>query len=435
MEQQKSSLTELEERVIARVDEAEWLDLTTEMVRTGQPRSVNPLDPDIPAGEEESIAIFVAGKLEAMGFEVEKYESQPKRPNIVGRLKGCGDGPSLMLNDHLDTYPAVEPERWDKCDKDPFKATRHGDWLYGRGTSDTRGNLACSLLAVKALLDEGIKLKGDLICCYTVDEEKNGPHGSMYMTQTIGLKPDYSITAEPTAWGGDSDDWGMNVSVANSGNCLVEVTVTGIKSHIWRPDTGLNAITLASGLVEPLNKMGFNHEPTELMGHTPPCVCVVRTRGGLAGEMQFSPDSCVLTLAVVGILPGMSIDSVIADISQTVGDNLKSYPQAGFTVRQVPDSLFVCGTEAVPENEEPNLSLAKAYGQILGGKPVINRKNAFNDTIRFREAGINAVTFGSGEDGWAPVNESISISKSTAATKIFALAIMHLLGVVESESE
>lgn len=435
MEQQKSSLTELEERVIARVDEAEWLDLTTEMVRTGQPRSVNPLDPDIPAGEEESIAIFVAGKLEAMGFEVEKYESQPKRPNIVGRLKGCGDGPSLMLNDHLDTYPAVEPERWDKCDNDPFKATRHGDWLYGRGTSDTRGNLACSLLAVKALLDEGIKLKGDLICCYTVDEEKNGPHGSMYMTQTIGLKPDYSITAEPTAWGGDSDEWGMNVSVANSGNCLVEVTVTGIKSHIWRPDTGLNAITLASGLVEPLNKMSFNHEPTELMGHTPPCVCVVRTRGGLAGEMQFSPDSCVLTLAVVGILPGMSIDSVIADISQTVGDSLKSYPQAGFTVRQVPDSLFVCGTEAVPEKEEPNLSLAKAYGQILGGKPVINRKNAFNDTIRFREAGINAVTFGSGEDGWAPVNESISISKSTAATKIFALAIMHLLGVVESESE
>ena len=58
--------------------------------------------------------IFVAGKLEAMGFEVEKFESQPHRPNVVGRLKGTGGGPSLMLNDHLDTYPAVEPERW-KC--------------------------------------------------------------------------------------------------------------------------------------------------------------------------------------------------------------------------------------------------------------------------------------------------------------------------------
>ena len=435
MESNNRPLTDLEQRVIARVEESEWLDLTTEMVRTGQPLSVNPLDPDIPAGEEEAIAIYVAGKLEAMGFEVEKYESQPKRPNVVGRLKGKGNGPSLMLNDHLDTYPAVEPERWDKTGNDPFNATRHGDWLYGRGTSDTRGNLACSLLAVKALLDEGVELEGDLICCYTVDEEKNGPHGSMYMTQTIGLKPDYSITAEPTAWGGDSDEWGMNVSVANSGNCLVEVTIKGVKSHIWRPDTGLNAITLASGLVDPLNKMAFTHEPTELMGHTPPCVCVVRVQGGLPGEMQFSPDSCTLNLAVVGIVPGMSMDSVLEDVTKTVADNLKDIPEASFTVKQVPDSLFVCGTEAVPELEEPNISLTKAYGQILGDKPIFNRKNAFNDTIRFREAGINAVTFGSGEDGWAPINESISIPKSVAATKIFALTIMHLLGVAESGSE
>jgi acetylornithine deacetylase len=85
----------------------------------------------------------------------------------------------------------------------------------------------------------------------------------------------------------------------------------------------------------------------------------------------------------------------------------------------------------VPADEEPVISLSKSYQKIMGDTPNINRKNAFNDTIRFREAGINAVTFGSGEDGWAPVNENISIPKSTAATKIFALTIMELLGVVE----
>ena len=424
-------LSDLEQRVIARVHESEWLDLTTEMVRTGQPHSVNPLDPDILAGEEESIALFVAGKLEAMGFEVEKFESQPHRPNVVGRLKGTGDGPSLMLNDHLDTYPAVEPERWDKCDQNPFKATRHGDWLYGRGTSDTRGNLAASLLAVKAVLDEGVRLKGDLVCCYTVDEEKNGLHGSIYMTKTMGLKTDYSITAEPTAWGGETEDWGMNISVANAGNCLVELTVTGLKSHIWRPDTGVNAITLASTLVEPLNTMSFFHTPAEMMGHTPPCVCVVRINGGLPGEMQFSPDSCTMTLAIVGIMPGMTIDTVIKDITETVGNVLGTSEEVGFTVRQVPDSLFVGGTEPVPEDQEPSLSITKAYQKLLGGTPHINRKNAFNDTIRFREAGMNAVTFGPGEDGWSPINEGISIPKSVAATKIYALAIMSILGVSE----
>ena len=110
--------------LIGCIDEQEWIDLTVEMVAIGQPNSTNPLDPDIPAGEEEAYALFVAGKLEAMGFKVKKYASQSKRPNIVGVLKGEGGGPSLMINDHLDTYPAVEPERWDKCDGDPFKATR-----------------------------------------------------------------------------------------------------------------------------------------------------------------------------------------------------------------------------------------------------------------------------------------------------------------------
>ena len=63
-----------------------------------------------------------------------------------------------------------------------------------------------------------------------------------------------------------------------------------------------------------------------------------------------------------------------------------------------------------------------------GQKPIINRKNAFNDTIRFREAGINAVTFGPGEDGWNPDNESISISKAVIAAKMYALTIANILG-------
>lgn len=84
-----------------------------------------------------------------------------------------------MINDHLDTYLAVEAERWTMCDGNPFQATRHGNWLYGRGTSDTRGNLAASLIAIQALVEASIQLKGDLLCCYTVDEEKDGTKGRM----------------------------------------------------------------------------------------------------------------------------------------------------------------------------------------------------------------------------------------------------------------
>ena len=429
--------SELEDRVLSHICEEHWLKLSKELIRTGQPRSGDPLDPDLPPGEEEAIAMLVAGKLEAIGMKVEKYESMPHRPNVVGVIKGSGKGPVLMMNDHLDTYPVVEPHKWDKTNFDPFNATRDGDVLYGRGTSDTRGNMASAILAAQALVKEGVKLEGDLMYCFCVDEERNGTHGSIFLTKEIGITADYSITAEPTAWGTVEDNnWGMNLSTANAGHCLIEIVITGEKAHIWRPDTSKNAIVEAARLIPSIEKMKFNHKETDFMGHTPPCTTIVRIRGGLSGEMEFSPDECTITLAVVGIVPGMSMGSIIRDINEVIATELNDSSSISFEVKKVKDSLFVEATEPVPINEEPCRSISKVYSKLMDGKiPIPNRKNAFNDTIRLREAGINAVTIGPGEDGWSPDNESISITKAVMASKIYALTIMEILKVQTDENE
>lgn len=68
-------------------------------------------------------------------------------------------------------------------------------------------------------------------------------------------------------------------------------------------------------------------------------------------------------------------------------------------------------------DQEPCVSLVKSSERLLGKTPEPNRKNAFNDTIRLREAGMNAVTFGPGEDGWAADNEWISITKSVSLSQ------------------
>ena len=428
------TLSAIQNNVLEHITEQRWLTLATQLIKTGQPLACDPLDPDLPSGQEEAIAMLVAGKLEALGMTVETYESMPQRPNVVGVLKGSGDGPVLMMNDHMDTYPVVEPHKWDKTDFNPFKATRHGDLLFARGSSDTRGNMASAILAAQALKDEGVQLKGDLMYCLCVDEERDGTHGSIYLMNEVGIKADYSITAEPTAWENPTtSEWGMNLSIANGGHCLVEIKVVGQKAHIWRPDTSNNAIVEVAGLIPLLQGMEFTHEPTEFMGHTPPCVTIVRIRGGLPGEMQFSPDECILTLAVVGIVPGMTIGSVISDLTVVADSLFKDREDISFTVNQVPGSLFVDATEPVPVDEEPCKSISKSYALLMGGKlPIPNRKNAFNDTIRFRDAGINAVTFGPGEDGWDPDNESISITKAVTAAKIYALTIMEILGVSNS---
>lgn len=425
------NLTELERQVLSHITEEGWLALATELIAAGQPAAGNALDPDVLGAQEEGIANCVADKLRALGLSVKTYEAEPHRPNVVGTLAGASDKPSLILNDHLDTYPVMAPERWKKTDGSVFNATRHGGELYARGTSDTRGNLACTLMAVEALLAEGVKLDGTLHCVYTVDEEKNGPKGSMYLLNDVGISADYEITAEPTAWGDPKGEWGMALSVANSGNCLVEVVIEGIKSHIWRPDTGANAVAKMAEVIPHLVAMPFTHEPADLMGHTPPCAAIVRVRGGLVGEMQFTPDVCTLNLAIVGIVPGMTIESVLADIEAEIARKVDLAPHYTVAIRQVPDSLFVNGTEPADVEAEPCLSLRAAYRRMMGTEPIVNRKNAFNDTIRFNEAGIPAVTLGPGEDGWSPDDEAIWIDKAVIAAKIYALTVMQILGVRE----
>src|ERR1700686_2078922 len=129
-------------QVTAEITEQRWLTLARTLIVAGQPAAENPLDPDMPPGREEGISEVVAAKLASLGLAVDLVSKRARRPNVIGTLAGAAsDGPILILNDHLDTYPAGDPARWTKTGGDPFRPTRDGDSLYPRGTPDTRGNL------------------------------------------------------------------------------------------------------------------------------------------------------------------------------------------------------------------------------------------------------------------------------------------------------
>lgn len=422
-------LTSLEESVVNRITADSWFDLVRELVPAGQPAAENPLDPDLPSGSEEGIAKVVAAKLEAMGLSVQLAAKQEGRPNVIGRLQGTTSEKTLIVNDHLDTYPAGDPTQWTMTGGNPYNPTVSGDRLYSRGTSDTRGNLACTLVAVKAIRDAGIKLKGDLMCVYTVDEEKHGTNGAIYLLEELGIKGDFEITAEPSGWTEPMGRWGISVAVAHCGNCLVELQTSGVKSHIWRPDSGVNAISNMVRLISALEKLEFTHTAPGIYGSNKPAACLVRIKGGLPGEMQFTADSCNAVCAVVGIVPGMTAESVLGDIEALISRLKTEDANFNATARLFLNSLFVPATEELTQEDKPVNAVVSAYQKILGETPVFYRKNAYCDTIRFSQHGIPSITFGPGEDGWPPVNEYIHTAKILAASRIYALAIMDLLGV------
>jgi acetylornithine deacetylase len=394
------------------VDRRELVELTTRLVAAGQPWCENSLDGPSRPPEEERIARPVGELLREWGFTVELVGRTPQRPNVVA-TKRFGDGPTLMLNDHLDTYPSGPPSRWRVCGGNPYSAVELDGRIYARGTSDTRANLAALLTAAKRIVDDPPR-HGTLLVVLTVDEERNGIEGAKYLVDEHGLRPDASITVEPTAWTQDGRG-GIALAVAQTGHALLDITARGRSSHIWRPDTGVNpALFLAEFLA------GITANP---VGDWP--VSVVGLSAGEAGMAQFTPLQATARLAAVNIGP----DVVAGRLLEEFHRRLTAAAPDGIEVDLdlAPGPTFVAGTVRLDSADRLVAAITTAYRSVTGDDVRTYTKPAFNDTIRFRHVGIPAVTFGPGDDGWAVYDESISIDTMVTAVEVLEAAVREYL--------
>ena len=123
--------------------------------------SINPTLAPGGAGEAE-ISEYVAAAFGSLGLDVRKLESQPGRVSVIGTLRGVGNGKSLMLNAHYDTV-GVEGML------SPFSAEIRDGKLYGRGAHDMKASLAAQMAAVKAIVDSGMRLRGDIFIAAVAD--------------------------------------------------------------------------------------------------------------------------------------------------------------------------------------------------------------------------------------------------------------------------
>lgn len=377
------------------------------LVALGQPWCENSLDGPLRPPEESHAAAPLAALLERWGFETQLVGRHATRANVLAR-RTFGPGPELMLNDHLDTYPSGPASRWQRTPH-PYQLTRHGDELIARGTSDTRANMATLLSAVHALLQDP-PTSGTLLVALTVDEERNGAEGASYLTDVLGLRPDASITVEPTAM---LDTAEPTIGIANqqTGHALLDVTVKGHSSHIWRPDTGVNP---ASALRQILTAL----EDPERDGHL---VAQVGLQAGEAGMAQFTPLEATARIAVVGIGPDISRGQLADEVTAVVARHCTEGLTAN--VEYVPGPTFVPGTHPVPVDSPIVEALTTAYELTTARSALHYCKPAFNDTIVFRHAGIPALTFGPGYEGWRVYDEAISLSTMELARDVLVDAV------------
>ena len=132
-----------------------------------------------PPGNEAECIQYINSLLTGMGVETTVVGKDPKRPNLVARLKGRGEAPGLLMYGHVDVVTTANQD-WAHP---PFAGVIEDGYVWGRGAVDMKGGVAMALAAFMRAKAEGISLPGDVVFCAVSDEEQGGIYGAKYLVE------------------------------------------------------------------------------------------------------------------------------------------------------------------------------------------------------------------------------------------------------------
>lgn len=330
--------------------------------------SVNPSLVPGAAGEEE-ISHYTKDWMDAIGLETELVEVKPGRHNVIGTLNGTGGGKSLMLNGHTDTVGV------DYMTIDPFDPIVKDGKLYGRGSIDMKGGLASSLAAVKAIIDSGELLRGDVLVAAVCDEEFASIGTEHLMKDT---RVDAAIVGEPTMF---------NVQVAHKGFAWIDVTTHGVAAHGSMYKLGVDAIAKMGHVLVGIEAIQRILEKTEHPLVGPGSIHASIIGGG--AELSTYPDKCKLE-AERRLIPGETKEDVETELSGLLMSLKESDPtfNADYEI-----TFFREPMEISPEEEICQL-LKTGTKEIVGKEPEWVGGSGWMDTQIIHSKGIPAVAFG-----------------------------------------
>ena len=395
------------------VDTAAMLDLAQDMVRIPSFKT-----------EESDLARFLAEFLGSRGYDVELQEVDPGRFQTIAILKGAGGGKSLMLNGHIDMDPLAMG--WNR---DPWTPSVEGNRIFGGGIRNMKAGVASMITAAEAIRLSGTKLNGDLILACVVGELQGGV-GTSHLVKN-GPLADMAVVPEP--FGSE------NVVTVHAGVLEMAVHVLGNSRHISRKEEAVDAIANMCKAVPAIGNVDFTYEPrADLPGL--PRINVGAIIGGRGRDYDlrgpnFVSDFCTV-IVDVRYLPGMTSQSVKADIQRALDAIAAADPDFRFEIEMPPDpkhKVFRVVMEPfdLPRDEYILQSVLRHYRTVTGGEPeglgaVLPYSYTGDDTCHLWQAGVPCLLFGPGggsESDTIP-DEYIRISDMEEVAKVLTLTAL-----------
>ena len=309
----------------------------------------------------------------------------------------------FVLSGHTDVVP-VEGQAWDT---DPFVATIQGDKLYGRGSCDMKGFLACALTLLPQVVaaSQAGQLSKPIHLALSFDEEV-GCLGAPLMIEdlkALGIQPEYCIVGEPTM---------MRMVTAHKGIQVYRCRVHGKSAHSSLTPQGVNAISYASriiGFIDELaaslrerNDVGFEQDNAFDVPYS--TLSVGTIRGGTATNIV--PNLCEFTFDYRN-LPHMDDSAIL----QPIQDFIASLLPAMHAV-SADTGIELVRQENVPAmNDKDSQALQVLIENLVDDK--FRHKVAYaTEGGQFTNAGIATVICGPGDIMQAHrANEFVSLEQ------------------------
>ncbi len=187
-----------------------------------------------PSGAESPAVDVLLDACRELGFDTAERDAAGNAIAAIER----GDGPTVMLNGHLDTVPVGDESAWPHP---PLEAVVADGRVWGRGTSDMKSSVACMAVAAAALLEES--WSGTLLVTGVVQEEVGGL-GARHLAAT--RPADAIVLGEPSK---------LKLMLGHRGRIEVEVRVPGAIAHAAKAELGRNALTRAARYITALDAL------------------------------------------------------------------------------------------------------------------------------------------------------------------------------------
>lgn len=360
--------------------------------------------------EEQEVCVCYADQLRGLGLDVEVREVTPGRPNLYARIRGTGDGPALMLNGHLDTIPVgnCPPPR------------REGDRIYGRGSTDMKGGMAAVLGAARALIQSGVRLKGDLWLTAVVGHEeteakKDGPRALIEDIRGGRLTPDRILIAE-----GRDALWVMSMGSAVF-TILMESDKGGM--HTQYVPFGENPIRYMGDLIRRIHERQGELDA----GAVHPLAGPERIDLGIAQAGDYfnrTPLRCVLT-GTRRWAPGRTAQDISAEL-RALAEPSANAGGLKLTVKIEHEREPF----ETPVSDPAVQATAKAARRVTGKDPdIVGMRIVGDANLYVHGAGVPTFYYGpSNETAHADV-EWASVARIESAAKVYALTASLYCGV------